>query len=54
MYAPTKPMSFDEAWDHADKIGIPIVEITEKQYGVLMEGVNKSNQCDNMNMLLED
>lgn len=52
--AESKPMTFDEAWDHAEKAGVPILEVTEKQWNLFMEDVVTNNSCDNVKLLLED
>lgn len=35
--------TFEEAWEYGNKAGIPIEEITEKEYKSLMENVKPSS-----------
>lgn len=35
--------TFEEAWEHGEKVGISIEETTEKQYKSLMENVQPSS-----------
>jgi len=48
-----KPMTFAEASEYADKIGIVTEEINETEYNTLMEGVVAVNGYDNIKLILD-
>ena len=33
---PNDPMTFDEAWEHLDKLGFPVIHLSEEEYKQLM------------------
>lgn len=48
-----KPMTFAEACEYVDKIGIVTEEIGENQYNKLIEGVVTTNNYDNIKLILD-
>ena len=44
----SKPMTFDEAWEYMDKMGFPVIHLSEEEYKQLVGDIG---DCKNMSEL---
>lgn len=47
---PNNPMTFDEAWEHLDKLGFPVIRLSEEDYKMLSEHID---ECKSMREIEE-
>ena len=40
---PNNPMTFDEAWEHLDKLGFPVIHLSEDEYKQLVGDSDKTS-----------
>lgn len=40
---PNNPMTFDEAWEHLDKLGFPVIHLSEEEYKQLVGDSDKTS-----------
>lgn len=50
---PKECMTFDEAWEYLDKIGVPVIHLTEEQYNKMMDDIGEANNMSEMDEILD-
>ena len=50
---PNKPMTFDEAWEHLDKLGFPVIRLSEEEYKQLMGDIGEAGSMSEVDKLLK-
>ncbi len=44
---PNKPMTFDEAWEHLDKLGFPVIHLSDEEYNKLIDDIGEAgSMCE--------
>ena len=49
---PNKPMTFDEAWEYMDKMGFPVIHLSEEEYKQLLGGIDEAGSMSGVDELL--
>ena len=50
---PKECMTFDEAWEYLDKLGIPVMHLTEEQYNKMMDDIGEANSMREVDEILD-
>lgn len=50
---PNNPMTFDEAWEHLDKLGFPVIHLSEEDYKMLSEHIDDCNSMGEVEQILK-
>lgn len=50
---PKECMTFDEAWEYLDKLGIPVIHLTEEQYNKMMDDIGEANSMREVDEILD-
>ena len=48
------PMDFDEAWEHMNKLGFPVIQLTDDQYNQLMNNIDDAIDINEIDELFDD
>ena len=50
---PNKPMTFDEAWEYMDKMGFPVIHLSEEEYNQLVGDIGEANSMSEVDKILK-
>ena len=50
---PSKPMTFDEAWEYMDKMGFPVIHLSEEEYNKLIDDIGEANSMREVDKILK-
>lgn len=50
---PNNPMTFDEAWEYMDKLGFPVIRLSEEEYKQLMGDIGEVGRMSEVDELLK-
>ena len=50
---PNKPMTFDEAWEYMDKMGFPVIHLSEEEYNKLIDDIGEANSMSEVDKILK-
>ena len=50
---PNKPMTFDEAWEYLDKMGFPVIHLSEEEYNKLIDDIGEANSMREVDKILK-
>ncbi len=51
---PNNPMTFDEAWEYLDKMGFPVIRLSEEEYNQLMEDVGEAGSMSEVDDIFKN
>ncbi len=49
----SKPMTFDEAWEHLDKLGFPVIHLSDDEYKQLVGDIGDCKSMSEVDELLK-
>ena len=49
----SKPMTFDEAWEYMDKMGFPVIHLSEEEYNKLIDDIGEANSMREVDKILK-
>ena len=50
---PNDPMTFDEAWEYLDKMGFPVIHLSEEEYNKLIDDIGEANSMSEVDKILK-
>ena len=50
---PNNPMTFDEAWEYMDKMGFPVIHLSEEEYKQLVGDIGEANSMSEVDEILK-
>ena len=50
---PNKPMTFDEAWEYMDKMGFPVIHLSDEEYKQLVGDIGEANSMSDVDEILK-
>jgi hypothetical protein len=50
---PNNPMTFDEAWEYMDKMGFPVIRLSEEEYKQLMGDIGETGSMSEVDEILK-
>ena len=50
---PNNPMTFDEAWEHLDKMGFPVIHLSDEEYKQLVGDIGEAGSMSEVDELLK-
>ena len=50
---PNKPMTFDEAWEYMDKMGFPVIHLSDEEYNKLIDDIGEANSMSEVDKILK-
>ena len=50
---PNKPMTFDEAWEYLDKMGFPVIHLSDDEYKQLVGDIGEANSMREVDKILK-
>mgnify|MGYP003334007641 CR=1 FL=1 len=50
---PNKPMTFDEAWEYLDKMGFPVIHLSDEEYNKLIDDIGEANSMSEVDKILK-
>ena len=50
---PNKPMTFDEAWEYMDKMGFPVIRLSEEEYKQLVGDTGEVDRVGEVDEILK-
>ena len=50
---PNDPMTFDEAWEHLDKLGFPVIHLSDEEYKQLVGDIGESGSMSEVDEILK-
>ena len=49
----SNPMTFDEAWEYMDKMGFPVIHLSEEEYNKLIDDIGEANSMSEVDKILK-
>ena len=49
----SKPMTFDEAWEYMDKMGFPVIHLSDEEYNKLIDDIGEAGSMREVDEILK-